>query len=266
MIKADIENFDKKKYHIEYKKLTKAAGEKIIDRHSSSCTVKKIGKINSELFDIGIYEKNKKIDSYNNFQRKIEETLLNILFLRVDSKFNLYEVLNKELICKKIAILKEMSENIDFLDMDFSFLEIEKVLEKDELLNFVIKSYKFYDCFFSEIYNSFYKNMRDMLKGTKYISDLIPGIVIPLDLQVEETGLKKYLIKGELDTIKLSELNLCEQFQEKTSMNVNKIEILYKNEIELDELNIIKNMKKKFILKADEIFLHGREIEMWEEV
>ena len=72
MIKADLEKFDKKNYHVEYKKLTKVYEEKIIDKRSTFCTVKKLGRVNSEIFDIGVYERNLKIDSYNNFQRKIQ--------------------------------------------------------------------------------------------------------------------------------------------------------------------------------------------------
>ena len=71
MIKADLEKFDKKNYHVEYKKLTKVYEEKIIDKRSTFCTVKKLGRVNSEIFDIGVYERNLKIDSYNNFQRKM---------------------------------------------------------------------------------------------------------------------------------------------------------------------------------------------------
>ena len=266
MLKADLESFDKKNYYVEYKKLTKINGEKAVDKRSTVCTVKKLRKVNSTLFDIGVYEKNLKIDSYNNFQRKIEESLLDILFLRVDRNFNLYKVLNKELILRKLEIIKEMSENIDYLGIDFGILEIEKILEKDDFLNFIVSNYKFYDCFFSEIYNGFYKNMRDILKGTRYISDLIPEISIPLDLKLEEIDLGKYQIIGELDTIKLSELNLCEQFSRKTGLNITKIELFYKNEIEMDEKNIIKNSKKKFILEADDKILHGREINIREEV
>ncbi len=266
MIKADLENFNKKNYHVEYKKITKIYEEKVIDKRSTICTVKKLGRVNSELFDIGVYEQNLRIDSYDNFQRKTEESLLDILFLRIDRNFNLYEVLNKELIYKKLKIIKEMSGNIDFLEMDFSILKIEKILENDDYLNFVVSNYKFYDCFFSEIYNGFYKNMRDFLKGNIYVPDLIPDIIIPLNLKLEETGLRKYQITGELDTIKLSELNLCEQFMKKTGLNVTKIELFYKNDLEMDENNIIRNSKKKFILEADNKFLHGREIDVKEEV
>ena len=91
-----------------------------------------------------------------------------------------------------------MSENIDYLGIDFGILEIEKILEKDDFLNFIVSNYKFYDCFFSEIYNGFYKNMRDILKGTRYISDLIPEISIPLDLKLEEIDLGKYQIAFQI--------------------------------------------------------------------
>ena len=266
MLKADLESFDKKNYYVEYKKLTKINGEKAVDKRSTVCTVKKLRKVNSTLFDIGVYEQNLRIDSYDNFQRKIEESLLDILFLRIDKNFNLYKVLNKDLIYKKLKIIKEMSENIDFLEMDFSILKIEKILENDDYLNFVIRKYKFYDCFFSEIYTGFYKNLRGFLKGNEYVTDLMPNITIPLNLKLEETGLRKYQITGELDTIKLSELNFCEQIMKKTGLNITKIELFYKNDIEMDENNIIRNSKKKFILEADNKFLHGREINIKEEV
>ena len=264
MINIDKKLFDRKKYKFKSTAFTRVKENRILEKQESVYLVRKIEDIGENFLDIGICELDLKIETQNFFKRKMEEALLDTLFLRVDRKFNIYEVLNKDLISEKLELLREISEDIDFIDINFDILKLKNYVDNDDVLNLMVCNYKFYECFFSEIYNGFFEDFRGNTQGEKNIFGILKNTVIPLKLSIEKIEEKKYIINGELDILKMGDLRLIDEFNKETGLEVNKIKIHYKNKIELGNANIIKNLKKKFVLKAGEDFLYGKEIEIEE--
>ena len=53
--------------------------------------------------------------------------------------------------------------------INFDILKLENYVDNDDVLNLMVCNYKFYECFFSEIYNDFFEDFRGNIQGEKNI-------------------------------------------------------------------------------------------------
>ena len=259
-MKIKKENFEIKKYSYESNKFSSYGNIEYKENQKSKYKIEKLQDLKEEFFDLGVYEYDLEIESHDNFRRRFEELILSILCLRVDNKFNVYEILNKDLIEYKLDVIEEMSKRIDFIDRDFSMLKFRELLSEEDTLRIAIENYKFCEVFFCEIYNKFEENFHGRLVGKKYLTDIIKTDVIPLELTLDKLENRKYCIMGELDFLEMGEHRLIESLNKEFSSNIKKIDIYYKKIIELDEFNIPKNIEKTLLISGNNNFNISKKI------
>ena len=255
----NLKEFDMKKYIFSSVEVYEENNKKITKSQDSKIIVEKYENWGDKYFDLLISEYDFKLKSPDIAKEKYEAALFDMLFLRVDENMNLYELLNKKTVVKKLEIIKEISEDINYIDINFNFTEkMKKILNDEELMKITIMNHSFYQLFFSEIYNKFYKDISGKYTGEKYEMNILRKKLLPLELEIEKAGKNVFIIKGRLNTSQLSVYELVKIINNDFSQSIKNINLKYENIIEVDENYILKKSKKLMLLKGDNGFLIGK--------
>ncbi len=248
-----------KKYAFSYAKLERVKNNEYKETQNAKFMVEKIKQWDEGYFDLCFYGYDFSINGMDSKRKEYEEKILDLLFLRIDKNLNLFEVLNKDKIKEKLDIIKEMSEDIDYINMNFqNILKLNNLLLDDELLNIAVSNYNFYEIFFSEIYNRFQENFRGKLEGNKYIMGVLKNELVPLELELVKLGDKNYKITGSLNNSEIPNHKFIEKINDNFRAGISKITINYESNIELDNNNVIKSIKSIFTLQGDNNFFIGK--------
>ena len=248
-----------KKYAFSYAKLERVKNNEYKEAQNAKFIEEKIKQWEEGYFDLCFYGYDFSISGMDSKRKEYEEKILDLLFLRIDKNLNLFEVLNKSTIKEKLDIIKEMSEDIEYINIDFqNILKLNNLLSDDELLNVAVSNYNFYEIFFNEIYNRFQENFRGKLEGNKYIIGVLKNELIPLELELVKLDDKKYKITGSLNNSEIPEHKFIDKINRDFGAGISKIILKYESNMELDNNNVIKNIKSIFTLQGDNNFFIGK--------
>lgn len=252
-------NFKQGKYRYKIETVFDYKKQNKIEIEECDFSIEKIENIDNNLFLYKIIEQNNKYFTDKYYQNFFENYIFNELYLLVNLDFNVISILNKEMIAKKIEVVKNEIIKLKYLNekINRNFLEIENFLEDDELLTFAIEKYKFYNLFINEV------NSNEIIDEILIFDILSEGI--PLKIKKYKKN-DKYIVFGELNYYKLSQMKFISKMKEEFDFHSNKIEIRYDNIIKLDYSNITKSADRmiQILYENKRIFYKRETLEMIE--
>lgn len=252
-------NFKQGKYRYKIETVFDYKKQNKIEIEECDFSIEKIKDINNNLFLYKIIEQNNKYFTDKYYQNFFENYIFNELYLLVNLDFNVINILNKEMIAKKIEVVKNEIIKLKYLNekINRNFLEIENFLEDDELLTFAIEKYKFYNLFINEV------NSNEITDEILIFDILSEGIPLKIKKYKKDN---KYIVFGELNYHRLSQMRFINKMKEEFDFHSNKIEIKYDNIIKLDYFNITENADRmiQILYENKRIFYKRETLEMIE--
>ena len=240
-------NFKQGKYRYKIETVFDYKKQNKIEIEECDFSIEKIKDINNNLFLYKIIEQNNKYFTDKYYQNFFENYIFNELYLLVNLDFNVINILNKEMIAKKIEVVKNEIIKLKYLNEKIN----RNFLEDDELLTFAIEKYKFYNLFINEV------NSNEITDEILIFDILSEGIPLKIKKYKKDN---KYIVFGELNYHRLSQMRFINKMKEEFDFHSNKIEIKYDNIIKLDYFNITENADRMIqILYENKLIFSNRE-------
>lgn len=246
-------NFKQGKYRYKIETVFDYKKQNKIEIEECDFSIEKIKDINNNLFLYKIIEQNNKYFTDKYYQNFFENYIFNELYLLVNLDFNVINILNKEMIAKKIEVVKNEIIKLKYLNEKIN----RNFLEDDELLTFAIEKYKFYNLFINEV------NSNEITDEILIFDILSEGIPLKIKKYKKDN---KYIVFGELNYHRLSQMRFINKMKEEFDFHSNKIEIKYDNIIKLDYFNITENADRmiQILYENKRIFYKRETLEMIE--
>lgn len=202
-----------------------------------------------QYFIYKIEEKNHQYEVTNLKEKILENFIFDELYILVDKKFNIINILNIENIIEKINIVQDEVKKIENVNLNLKYATLENLknlLSDENVVIKFIKNYKFLNVFLNNLKE---KKEEIIIFGNK---------VIPISLDIKkENGV--YIINGRQSYYGLNNLKLKKIFEEEYQRSFKEISVEYKRLL-LQEDNVTRKVDSLIkISSKDKIRFSKRE-------